>query len=64
MNVLTADDLAKMLGLKRKTVIDIYTKQPGFPSSLTQRKPRWLESEVVKFLKQKSVQKANTREFA
>lgn len=59
MNILTADDLACMLGLKRKTVIDIYSKQPGFPSPLTPRKPRWLESEVVKFMRQKSVQKAN-----
>lgn len=59
MNILTADDLAKMLGLKRKTVIDIYSKQPGFPAPLSLRKPRWLESEVIKFMRKKSVQKAN-----
>lgn len=49
MNVLTPDDLAELLGLKRKTVIDIYSKQKGFPSPLSQRKPRWLETEVMKF---------------
>ena len=59
MNLLTPDDLAQMLGLKRKTIIDSYTKQDGFPASLSQRKPRWLESEVRKFMQRKSVQKAN-----
>ena len=59
MNVLTPDDLAQILGLKRKTIIDSYTKQVGFPSSLSPRKPRWLESEVRKFMQRKSVQKAN-----
>ena len=59
MNVLTPDDLASLLGLKRKTVIDHYTKQPGFPAPLSPRRPRWLESEVRRFMQRKSVQKAN-----
>ena len=59
MKILTADDLASILGLKRKTVIDFYTKQPGFPAPLTPRKPRWLASEVERFMLLKSVQKAN-----
>lgn len=60
MNILTPDDLAQMLGLKRKTIIDIYSKQPGFPAPLSTRKPRWLESEVRRFMQRKSAQKANT----
>lgn len=54
------EDLAKMLHLSRKTVIDSYTKQQGFPKSVTgQRKPRWLESEVRKFFERASEQNAN-----
>lgn len=60
MNVVTPDDLATMLGLKRKTIIDLYTKQAGFPAPVTsRRKPVWLEDEVRKFMKRKSVQNAN-----
>ena len=60
MNVITPDGLASMLGLKRKTIIDLYTKQPGFPAPITsRRKPVWLEDEVRKFMKRKSVQNAN-----
>jgi predicted DNA-binding transcriptional regulator AlpA len=59
MNILTPDDLAQMLGLKRKTIIDIYSKQPGFPAPLSQRKPRWLEAEVRRFMQRKSGQNAN-----
>ena len=58
LRLLTPDDLADMLRLKRRTVLD-YVRQPGFPASVTgSQKPRWLESEVVKFLKRKSAQKA------
>lgn len=60
MNVITPDDLAAILGLKRKTIIDLYTKQPGFPAPITsRRKPVWLEDEVRKFMKRKSVQNTN-----
>ena len=54
MNILTPDDLATMLGIKRKTVVDHYTKQPGFPAPLSPRKLRWLEADVRRFLKVKS----------
>lgn len=60
MNTITPDDLAQLLRIKRKTVIDSYTRQEGFPNPITSRKkPVWLESEVLKFLKRKSVHKAN-----
>ena len=54
------DQLAQLLGIARKTVIDSYTRQEGFPGPITSRKkPVWLESEVLKFLKRKSAQNAN-----
>lgn len=59
MDILTPDDLATMLGLKRKTIIDHYTKQPGFPAPLSQRRPRWLESEVRRFMQRKSAQNSH-----
>ena len=61
MATVTPDDLARVLGLKRKTIIDLYTKQPGFPAPITsRRKPVWLEDEVRKFMKRKSVQNSHT----
>lgn len=61
MNTLTPDDLAKLLGLKRKTIIDLYTKQPGFPAPVSSpRKPVWLEEDVRRFLRRKSAQNAHT----
>ena len=60
MNTITPDELAKLLHIKRKTVIDSYSRQEGFPNPLTSRKkPVWLESDVLKFMKRKSVQNAN-----
>lgn len=60
MNFLTPDQLASMLRISRKVIIDRYAKQPGFPSPVTGwRKPVWLEDEVKKFMKRKSVEKAN-----
>ena len=60
MNFLTPDQLAEKLGISRKAIIDRYAKQPGFPNSVTGwRKPVWLEDEVKKFMKRKSVEKAN-----
>ena len=41
--IITPDQLAELLGISRKTVIDRYSKQPGFPAPVTgPRKPRWL----------------------
>ena len=60
MNFLTPDQLAEKLGISRKVIIDRYAKQPGFPNPVTGwRKPVWLEDEVKKFMKRKSVEKAN-----
>ena len=60
MNFLNPDQLASMLGISRKVIIDRYAKQPGFPHPVTGwRKPVWLEEEVRKFMKRKSVEKAN-----
>ena len=60
VNFLTPDQLASMLGLSRKVIIDRYAKQPGFPQPVTSwRKPVWLEDEVRKFMRRKSAQKAN-----
>lgn len=33
--IITPEDLAEMLGISRKTVIDRYSKQPGFPAPVT-----------------------------
>lgn len=40
MNILTPDDLSQLLGLKRKTIIDVYSKQPGFPAPVHSRPKR------------------------
>lgn len=60
IKLLTPDELAAMLQLKRRTVLDTFARQPGFPASVTgAQKPRWLYSDVVKFLRSKSAQNAN-----
>lgn len=60
MTLIGPDELASMLGLKRKTVMDLYTRQPGFPAPVTsRRKPRWLADDVQIFLKAKSAQNAH-----
>jgi predicted DNA-binding transcriptional regulator AlpA len=57
--LLDPDELAELFKMKRRTVISSIAKQQGFPSSVTgTQKPRWLESEVVRFLKRKSAQNA------
>lgn len=59
MKLITPDDLSTMLAMPRKTVIDSYVKQEGFPQSVSGwRKPRWLEDAVLEFWKAKSAQKA------
>jgi predicted DNA-binding transcriptional regulator AlpA len=61
MKILTVDDLAALLRLRRKTVLDLYTKQPGFPANIaTPRKPAWLEEDVHKFMQRKSAQTSHT----
>ena len=61
IKLLTPDELAAMFQLKRRTVMDTVARQPGFPKSVTgTQKPRWLYSDVVRFLKSKSAQNANT----
>ena len=60
--IITPEDLAEMLGISRKTVIDRYSKQPGFPAPVTSpKKPRWLESEVMKFLRRKSAENGQAK---
>jgi len=54
MKVLTPDELAEMLKLPRRTVLN-FVKQEGFPQSLTGwRKPTWLEEAVLEFFRKKS----------
>lgn len=56
---LTPDDLAELLRIKRTTIMSTIVRQPGFPASITgTQKPRWLKSEVLKFLKRKSAKTA------
>ena len=60
LKLLTPDELAAMMQLKRRTIVDIVVKQRGFPASVTGlQKPRWIYSDVVKFLRAKSAQNAN-----
>ena len=60
IRLLTPDDLAAMFQLKRRTVMDVIARKPGFPASVTgTQKPRWIYSDVVKFLRAKSAQNAN-----
>lgn len=58
IKLLTPDELADMFQLKRRTVMDTIARRPDFPRSVTgNQKPRWLHSEVVRYLKRKSVEK-------
>ena len=60
LKLLTPDELAALFQLKRRTVMDTVARQPGFPKSVTgTQKPRWIYSDVVKFLRAKSAQNAN-----
>lgn len=57
MKFLTPDDIAKMLNIPRRSVIDILAKQPGFPISVTgNRKPRWSEESVLEFFRAKQIE--------
>lgn len=60
MSFVTPEQIAAMLGVNRKTVIDRVTKADGFPNPVNgRRKPVWLEDEVRKFFKRKSAQSAH-----
>jgi predicted DNA-binding transcriptional regulator AlpA len=60
IRLLTPDELAELFKLKRRTVMGHVIRQPGFPKSVTgTQKPRWLHSDVARFIKQKSAQNAN-----
>lgn len=54
MKVLTPDDLAELMRVNRRTVLNL-SKQDGFPQSLTGwKKPTWLEEAVLEFFRKKS----------
>ena len=61
IRLLTPDELAELLKLKRRTVMDTIARRPDFPRSVTgTQKPRWLYSDVARYLTSKSAQNANT----
>lgn len=55
--LLTIDDIAALYKLDRKQARDSVVKTPGFPAfapGTTWRKPRWLASDVRRFLRGQS----------
>ena len=63
IDVITPDELAAILRLSRRAVIESVSKQPGFPASVTgTRKPRWDAGAVAKFFKKKSVHSSHNDE--
>lgn len=57
LNALSPDDLATLLQVPRRKVLETIVKQPGFPNPVSQgRYPRWLEKAVLDFLTQQSAQ--------
>lgn len=58
MTLLTPDELAQMMKLPRRTVVEM-SRRPGFPPSITgRRKPRWDSEAVNQYIK--SVQISHT----
>lgn len=54
MMTLNTEEIARMLGVKQKTVTDKIVKQPGFPAptvNLSQKLRRWAQDEVLAYLK-------------
>lgn len=54
MLTLNTEEIARMLGVKQKTVTDKIVKQPGFPApavNLSQKLRRWAEDDVMDYLK-------------
>lgn len=54
--LMTYDDIAALYKTTREQARDSIVKQPGFPDyapGTTWRKPRWLRSEVMAFLRRK-----------
>jgi len=61
IRLLNPDELAEVFQLKKRTVMSTIACKPDFPASITgTQKPRWLYSDVVRYLQAKSAQKANT----
>ena len=54
MLTLNTEEIARMLGVKQKTVTDKIVKQPGFPApavNLSQKLRRWAQDDVMTYLK-------------
>ncbi len=59
--LLTIDDIAALYKVQRRTARDEVVKSPGFPQhapGTSWKKPRWLASEVMRFLKNESSEQA------
>lgn len=55
--ILTIDDIAAMYKVRRERARDNIVKQPGFPElapGSTWRQPRWVASEVTRYLRRES----------
>lgn len=53
-NLMTTDDIAKLVGVTRATATNRIVKRPGFPApviNLSQRTKRWSTDDVLKYLK-------------
>jgi predicted DNA-binding transcriptional regulator AlpA len=54
MLTLDTQEIALILGVKRKTVTDKIVKQPGFPApavNLSQKLRRWAQDDVLAYVK-------------
>ena len=55
--ILTTDDIAELMRLPRRAVLDRVVKQPGFPKPIVGgRYPRWLAAAVFAFFAKQSAQ--------
>lgn len=55
MNALSPDDIAKMLQVPRRKVLEKIVKQEGFPKPVSGgRYPRWIEEAVRDFFMRQS----------
>lgn len=56
-DLLTTSDIAKLVGLKRKTITNVYVRRPGFPApalQASQRTRAWRRSDVEAYFKMDS----------
>jgi hypothetical protein len=61
MNILTPEELAIILKVPRRTVIEKISRLDGFPKSVTgRRKPRWDQDAVSEFFRMRSSGSQNT----